>query len=1369
MGAALVFPDELSPPDIQQRPSTWTRPAEAILPDRWVVMLRRGNTRRLVSGNPIPEPLALTVDPNVSPAQQSKLPGGYTVDDKSRWTVDFDRAVQIGMGLAIPLSADEAQSGFDRVVVFGVKTSLAAGDTSVILEKLLDAHHYTRGLALVRQGSVTNNTRDRPTEYPPADDAGSHSFLVERQNPPLQRLHADPTLAPGEGEAVDGYLWSKLLGVPSGVAQNIERALEFEIVRASNMNRVLWPVTYGSFLKFLMAPVFSDAAILQAKGYFIGNVLARGPSPAFRVGAVPYGVLPVVSLRNWQPLPVGSPEDVAFETNLVGPLQRLFSLWESVSPGVARVVPPSPTPDLDLASVLSLYPSARDARLRIGVGPELAANMLRLLGWDYGLTLPILDQRTSDVFGLMTGHPEWRPRIGRTVFFPKTFLQTTPFVDLDENLSETAPLATDYLTGIAQAPAAALVANAVQRSPESLLYELLRISTLTEYGLQLSAALPQAQAVGQAPGFLTWNNQEVWGPLTISLPELQQESIISLLLANTPFLGSNPEGYAKFAAGGHLEALKELAGTPTAELDRLTRETLDLASHRVDAWVTALATRRVFDMRSANETVAAGPVGTFLGGYAWVEDLRPLARSMATAPDGTQVEVDPTNGGFVHCPGSRHAMAAAVLRSGFLSFGREDPQKYAFDLSSRQVRSGLQILDEVRAGRHLGEVLGYRFERGLQEDHPGVPGLNALRFTFRNMFPLVAGKNGTDTSQPADTVAAPNVVDGLLLYRAFAAGNIDFVGNPNLPHPGTGAYDAVIAELGNLARMLDGVSDLLVAEGVFQLAGGNVTGALPSLDNLVRGVHPPEPGIARSPRAGRGVSHAIVYVFQGPFPQPSPLPPSWPVVTPRGTAEPVLNAWLAGILGDPASVTATVQFTNLDGSTGSASVTLAGLQLQPLDLLALARAVPNPNQGSLLDARIVVAAVGDDPKAKVSIDYGTPSGTNRTFPQLMELLRTLGMALGRSRPLALDDLVSPADATSVLPSVEATALANAQELAARAQAARKALTDLNGGLPALLANLQPSDPNSVASLRAGLRAAAQFAPERAFVPSAVPATGLVPIANAVIADLGRRLDAASAAATAGGAGSAAQLATATAILQAIFGPDWFALPQVNPPTPQPFAQALAPAGQAALFGTDTFPVLRFLQQASHAREPLASARKLALYAQALGTPPPGASVVQLPVVAGEKWFALKLMGEVPGSRLSLVLLSQAPALDPHQPWAGIVLDRWTEVIPSLNQPTSVAFNYNGPRAEAPQAVLVIAPAQAAAGTLWEVDDIVTSLEQTMGLAKVRAVDRDLLGAVGQVIPGILIPTGTDDTITTSTGVFGTLASLPPFFSQGFQR
>ena len=122
-------------PDVQTRAGTWTRPAEARLPDRWVVMTRRGNTRKYSVGNPIPEPLAFTVDPSASPAQQFTLPNGLVVDDKARWTIDFDRAVEVGMGLSIPLSADDARLGFDRVVVFGIKTSLSAADGSAVVER----------------------------------------------------------------------------------------------------------------------------------------------------------------------------------------------------------------------------------------------------------------------------------------------------------------------------------------------------------------------------------------------------------------------------------------------------------------------------------------------------------------------------------------------------------------------------------------------------------------------------------------------------------------------------------------------------------------------------------------------------------------------------------------------------------------------------------------------------------------------------------------------------------------------------------------------------------------------------------------------------------------------------------------------------------------------------------------------------------------------------------------------------------------------------------------------------------------------------------------------------------------------------------
>jgi hypothetical protein len=48
------------------------------------------------------------------------------------------------------------------------------------LGALFDAHHYTRGLAFVKQGAPTSNTVGTPAAYPPADDNGTHSWGIER-------------------------------------------------------------------------------------------------------------------------------------------------------------------------------------------------------------------------------------------------------------------------------------------------------------------------------------------------------------------------------------------------------------------------------------------------------------------------------------------------------------------------------------------------------------------------------------------------------------------------------------------------------------------------------------------------------------------------------------------------------------------------------------------------------------------------------------------------------------------------------------------------------------------------------------------------------------------------------------------------------------------------------------------------------------------------------------------------------------------------------------------------------------------------------------------------------------------------------------
>ena len=639
--------------------------------------------------------------------------------------------------------------------------------------------------------------------------------------------------------------------------------------------------------------------------------------------------------------------------------------------------------------------------------------------------------------------------------------------------------------------------------------------------------------------------------------------------------------------------------------------------------------------------------------------------------------------------------------------------------------------------------------------------------SFRTAFPLVAGKNGVDTPSAPDQAAAPNLVDGLALYRAYKAGTINFA--PPLPVPGTSAYNAVIVELNNLGQMLDAVGDLIVAEGVYQLAGGNLTGAAASLDNLVRGGRPPEPGIAQSPRAGRGLTHSVVYLFQAnALPQ---LPANWGPATPRAVAEPLLNAWVGSLIGDPTNVTATVNYTAA-GVSKSTSVTLNLLGIHPLDLLALASASLQPNQASLLEQRILAVVTDVAGNTGATVDYGPATGrvvmTNRTFPEIVELLVTLVGALGGSRALGLADLLAPSELTATLPCVECNAVTYAQLVLSLAYAWVTCFCMAAGNLATTLAALvtNPADTTAQTNLFQAIRACGSYAPERAWANASDSAQTLIDTATALSQELQRRQAAVATATPASSAASADVLQGATGMLQAIFGSGLLVLPQVTPPRSDELNQSLG--ARVALLGSDASPLTQFLQQAMHGRAQLARYRKFSLYARALGSAAPGTNLVQLPFVPGEQWLGRPFPQtlDLDASRTSLILLSQASPLDPTKIWSGIVLESWTEVIPGRQQQTSIAFNYNGPRAEAPQSILVMAPSQN--GSSWVVDDIVASLEQTMDLAKVRAVDRDLLGGLGQLIPGIVIPTNTNPNITTSSGLLAALAHLPAAAKVGFQ-
>ena len=212
--------------------------------------------------------------------------------------------------------------------------------------------------------------------------------------------------------------------------------------------------------------------------------------------------------------------------------------------------------------------------------------------------------------------------------------------------------------------------------------------------------------------------------------------------------------------------------------------------------------------------------------------------------------------GYTHTPSLAQAATAAVLRSGHLTHATSQvADLLAVDLSSQRVRLATWLLDGVRQGQPLGALLGYRFERRLQE-------LEARATSsphFRQVAPLVANKmpgTAVGTDRPVEAVAANNVVDGLVLQRKWkAAGSLSTL-LAELPVKPDAAQLAQSGhtlehELIALEDAVDAVSDALLAESVHQAVQGNPTRMASTLDAIAAGeAPPPELDVVRTPRTG---------------------------------------------------------------------------------------------------------------------------------------------------------------------------------------------------------------------------------------------------------------------------------------------------------------------------------------------------------------------------------------------------------------------------------------------------------------------------------------------------------------------------------------
>ena len=1311
---APVFP---SPPT---RDSSWQKPAlAAALPDAWTVVLVSGASTSSFRSGPVTPGLAVGLTPGAG-----SFPPGSPVDTGLQWLVDFNQALAAGMALKIPLTAAQYQAGFSQIFVYG----LGAQGNATEFADLIDAHHYTDGFALVPQGSPTNNTTDASSAFSRKDPTFDISFAVERQ----AALNTDSNC--------DGNAFAGMLGLDPQRLAHIQYADGTDQQNSADAVTALWPSTLGYFLSQMTANVFTADQIEDARQYVIANATPRGAVPAFRTGQTPYGVLPITSLKRYKPTQTRAAAP-SIEAPLVDFIQRLWPTWLQSS-NTAPHMQNTGDPDKELVAVLGMDASSMAFRGRTVLGDDFLWNYLSFLHtptatqqswWTNHL---VAGRQALNSFG----YNSWDPRLIHLGMAPTNFAISFPTVQ-SAPLSETDPLANDanlgggttgnYIQWISQASIDDLRAeNYPGTKPTSLLYKILRQSMLLDYvtlatnseilaGRVLVSQLRETEILGIPPA------SPPPQPPVSSWELLARPSEPNPALTWAEYLVTvDPPPESPFARLADLRAsLDRLSKLPTAELDRLLTEFLDSCSHRLDVWASAIANAMLSRTRRSQIS------GIHLGCFGWVEQV---SASAAAAPiQGTElasvqtmdllraqrikstaalpIPVQPVtdNGGFIFAPSFEQARTAAILRNGYMTHkGTADEGLLSIDISSDRVRKALYLLDGVRQGQNLSALLGYIFESGLHD-------LNLDKYTqpFRDRFPVVANQL-TPSSDPSESVAASNVVDGVALCTAFDQGTFAVGGNWGTGLPPAGAdQTSVLSLIKAIDDYSDALSDISIAESVFQIVRGNFGRAGGLTDAISKGDRPPDPDIVTTPRGGLDLTHRVTLLFAG---TPA-LAAAWNTLSlhPRAAAEPWLNAWLSQILPDPDQVICSVEYTQ-GGLSSTATVRLSDLDLAPLDCLAMADSAQVPQQ-SELEARILQFAAPAG-ASSTQIDYTAPAG-KLAFPDFFFLIASLQSLIGAARALAPQDFT--------LPEKKAEDLGGAIDLTDLQTRATAAATQLAAAVSSLLAAVGGPAP----ALRTALQACSLFGVPGS-VPSSISDAALPDQAAAVIKVLQPRSTQASSINI-----PTASQADILTVFSSVFGGNFTILPRFTPPDSANLQQAL---GQStSLVATDPVAPARWLNQLTHIRPAISRLDASLSLAQILGgkTSSPTPLLGQLPLQPADRWLALPIDPTNPPNkgRVAFACITQGdPTTDTN--YAGLLLDEWPERIPSTDERAAVAFHYERPKARAPQTLLLAVCPDGRA--TWDDDLLTGTLQEALELAKIRTVDLDSVLRVGQILPAL---------------------------------
>lgn len=1305
------------------------------LPDRFVVLAIQGGRVSQAVGRPVPRDLSLSpipLDGDVPP----RVADALNAPPGSEWLVDYDRAVEIGMAVTVTLASGVAP--VERVIALGTRASLSAEAGADELEDLLTGHRFGAGLELLAQGAPTNNGDGERSPY---------RSRRAPQAPPL--LPAAPV--PGS----DTFAAATVLGVDASLlTQHLGDGHEQTLAR--HVNTALWAPGWGEYLSRLDdqgVPGVVDAQREWARRLFRDHVRGRGCAPTIRVGAQPYGLLPVSDLRSWVPQ--------AGETT-AGILQvvlRLIGRWKfAAERSVPRVRTGSAGLDATILEILGSSPVMQGLRVRPGLSDEVSDAVIASLGLDqkvYQAEKTVVAGVTADLIGAAAAkmtlgslHRQTRP-----LPLPLASQRDAEFIDaLLGTPSKVLPVDSvlQALLALAWDSGELDVAKA---APASMLPSLIDFVDLdTRLRAQTAATVARADSATPEELFGMVDQLEkvgisAGGPAMLRAHqpvEQIQTSLAEVALSAPPTAQAKSVGAAALAAwllamGYRSEvrnAIQALTGTELAERELAVAEALDCSSHRLDAWATAIvAERRALQVRGQMSGNGRGARGLTIGAYGVVEDLRP--------------QTGPTMNGWIHSPSTQHAVAAGMLRSSHLShLPRTGPVTeggpFALDLSSGRIGSATHVIDGVRQGQQLGALVGYQIERALAE-----AGLARLQLSLRTIAPLVARRlhdsDGADSLAAQEAVAANNVVDAVLLLKkhrpddpALRTALAKIPQNVYLD-PGdwkslsNNEWTVVVGIMRKAADTIDAVADVMLAESVLQVAGGNPHRAAAAMDAMSTGASPSDTmEILETHDGAERLTHRVLAVVG------DRLPPSrWNPNRPRALAEPRLEAWAAAHLGDPVDIVL--------AEAASRRITMAEAGMAALDLV-------HATEFASLE-RSLRAAVPDltDLTLAVTRDPSWPRPA-RALGQVVRLAITLRAMIAGSRPLVPADLARPGEqATRNLDGALPELVARVTDLVASLGAV---VAELEGPVATIPESGIVADEDTAAAL---VRAAHRLEP----FGIALEPTSDLPLEVSWVRAAWQAAQAHFTAAQQGlvrvaalpaGTPAGLVLEAAQEAVSAVLGGGFLVVPLLEAgPVTDGFVESLISPGFVSPPPTT---VRQFVRDVSTVRQQVTRLSEALLLGSALGHPR-SLTVAQLterdaagPAPGTTHWLAgpLPPNGPWPASPAAHLVMDQVGSVGPETAVAGLALDGWVEDLPEQVGPraddddprpgrarTGLAVRCNSASARPPQAVLC---AVSPDGERWTTDALRSVIEHTLDLARIRMVTLERLAGEGLVLPAL---------------------------------